>query len=163
MPTVEKLEKYDVQGENTEVKDEIRENVRGTLPAAKTKLMHTRSAFSDTDLKGRLATIEKGGTADNGVFSRYSESDLAVARLSVPLFDDSRSEASGGSGLAIVPYGDERSLVSQDSVRDVVLVESNEVITIPDGKTIPSGQGNKGTVNLTLDPVVQSPIKPILD
>ncbi|KAK2574373.1 Coiled-coil domain-containing protein 178 [Acropora cervicornis] len=111
MPTVEKLEKYDVQGENTEVKDEIRENVRGTLPAAKTKLMHTRSAFSDTDLKRRLATSEKGGTADNGVFSRYSESDLAVARLSVPLFDDSRSEASGESGLAIVPYGDERNLV----------------------------------------------------
>lgn len=146
MPTVEKLEKYDVQGENTEVKDEIRENVRGTLPAAKSKLMHTRSAFSDTDLKRRLATSEKGGATDNGVFSRYSESDLAVARLSVPLFDDSRSEASGGSGLAIVPYGDERSLVSQDSVRDVVLVESNEVITIQDGKTIPSGQGNKDLV-----------------
>lgn len=146
MPTLEKLEKYDAQRENTEVKDEITQNVRGTLPAAKTKLLHGRSAFSDTDLKRRLATSEGGSSADNGVFSRYSESDIAVARLNVPLFDDSRSEASGESGLAIVPYGDDRSLVSQDSVRDVVPVESNEMITIEDRKSIPSGQESKGTV-----------------
>ena len=145
MPTVDKLEKYDLQRQNTDARDETSENVSKTPAKAKQSLSVERSAFSDTDLKGRLAATGEESAVNNGVLSRYSDSNIELAKLTVPLGDDSRSEASGESGLAILLSSCDRSLVSQDSVREVVPAVSNEVVE-PDHNNIKSDQGKKGSV-----------------
>lgn len=142
MPTVDKLEKYDLQRQNTDARDETSENVSKTPAKAKQSLSVERSAFSDTDLKERLAATGEESAVNNGVLSRYSDSNIELAKLTVPLGDDSRSEASGESGLAILLSSCDRSLVSQDSVREVVPAVSNEVVE-PDHNNIKSDQGKK--------------------
>lgn len=117
----------------------------------KTKKSFTqRSAFSETDLKAKLPATEDGSTTKDGVLARYSESDIHLAKLDVPLVvDDTRSEVSGmsgGSGLAIVPFSDSRGLISQESGQDLVPVE-NEMVSVEDhDKNLK--QEEKGTCTL---------------
>lgn len=133
MPTVDKKGKYGVDARKGEVGDDVAsatesgQNNNWSPTKAKTSLTE-RSAFSESDLKAKLTATEDRSTAKDGVLARYSESDIQLAKLDVPLvFDDSRSEVSGlsgGSGLAIVPFSVGRSLISQESGQDVVPVES---------------------------------------
>ena len=150
MPTVDKTGKYDVEGKNAGDRDEKSfptqesQNV-GSSPAKAKKSLLERSAFSETDLKTRLAATEGGSTAKDGVLSRYSESDIQLAKLDVPFYDDSRSEASGGSGLAIVPSLNGRSILSQDSGRELVPAVSNEVTSVRERNEDSLEQEEKGT------------------
>lgn len=121
------------------------QNVGSSPPKAKKSLLE-RSAFSETDLKTRLAATEGGSTAKDGVLSRYSESDIQLAKLDVPFYDDSRSEASGGSGLAIVPSLNGRSILSQDSGRELVPAVSNEVTSVRERNEDSSEQEEKDIV-----------------
>ena len=144
MPTVDKTGKYDVEGENTGVKDGItivssESQDVDSRPAKAKQSLSERSAFSETDLKGRIADAEGENAAKDGFLSRYSDSNIQLAKLDVPFFDDSRSELSGGSGLAIVPSLDGRSLLSQDSGRELVPVVSTE-----DHDKDENGQEGKG-------------------
>lgn len=138
MPTVDKKEKYGVDAQKGEVGNEVASATESGQnnnwsPTKAKKSLAERSAFSESDLKGKLTATKDGSTAKDGVLARYSESDIQVAKLDVPLvFDDSRSEVSGlsgGSGLAIVPFLVGRSLVSQESGQDLVPVE-NEVDSV---------------------------------
>lgn len=150
MPTVDKTGKYDAEGENAGIKDGITlvssesQNVDSSPTKAK-KSLSERSAFSETDLKGRIADTKGDNAVKDGVLSRYSDSNIQLAKLDVPYFyDDSRSELSGGSGLAIVPSLDGRSLLSQDSGRELVPVVSNEIISTEDNDKDVNGQEGKG-------------------
>ena len=151
MPTVDKTGKYDVEGENTGDKDRITlvpsesQNVDSS-PAKAKKSLSERSAFSETDLKGRIAHAEGENAAKGGVLSRYSDSNIQLAKLDVPFCDDSRSELSGESGLAIVPSLDGRSLLSQESGRELVPAVSNEIIPTEDQDKDENGQEGKGIV-----------------
>lgn len=134
MPTVDKKGKYELEAQKSEVSNELTSATQ--VSAAKVKKSFTeRSAFSETDLKAKLTAAEKGNSAKDGVLTRYSESDIQLAKLDVPLvYDDSRSEVSGqsgGSGLAIVPFLDGRSLISQESGQDLVPVD-NEIVSVED-------------------------------
>lgn len=133
MPTVDKKGKYGVDARKGEVGDEVASATESGQnnnwsPTKAKKSLTERSAFSESDLKAKLTATEDRSTAKDGVLARYSESDIQLAKLDVPLvFDDSRSEVSGlsgGSGLAIVPFSVGRSLISQESGQDVVPVES---------------------------------------
>ena len=149
MPTVDKTGKYDVEGENTGVKDGItlvssESQDVDSRPAKAKQSLSERSAFSETDLKARIADAEGENAAKDGFLSRYSDSNIQLAKLDVPFFDDSRSELSGGSGLAIVPSLDGRSLLSQDSGRELVPVVSNEMVSTEDHDKDENGQEGKG-------------------
>lgn len=133
MPTVDKKGKYGVDARKGEVGDDVASATESGQnnnwsPTKAKKSLTERSAFSESDLKAKLTATEDRSTAKDGVLARYSESDIQLAKLDVPLvFDDSRSEVSGlsgGSGLAIVPFSVGRSLISQESGQDVVPVES---------------------------------------
>lgn len=133
MPTVDKKGKYGVDARKGEVGDEVASATESGQnnnwsPTKARKSLTERSVFSESDLKAKLTATEDRSTAKDGVLARYSESDIQLAKLDVPLvFDDSRSEVSGlsgGSGLAIVPFSVGRSLISQESGQDVVPVES---------------------------------------
>ena len=149
MPTVDKTGKYHAEGENTGIKDGITlvssesQNV-DSCPAKAKKSLSERSAFSETDLKGRIADAKGDNAVKDGVLSRYSDSNIQLAKLDVPFYDDSRSELSGGSGLAIVPSLDGRSLLSQDSGRELVPVVSNEIISTEVNDKDVNGQEGKG-------------------
>ena len=138
MPTVDKKGKYGVEAPKGEVGNEVTSATETSQnnnwsPTKAKKSLTERSAFSETDLKAKLTAAEGGSTTKDGVLARYSESDIQLARLDVPLvYDDSRSEISGlsgGSGLAVVPFLDGRGLISQDSGRDLVPVE-NEIVSV---------------------------------
>ncbi|RMX48295.1 hypothetical protein pdam_00014726 [Pocillopora damicornis] len=126
MPTVDKVGKYEIDGQKNPGNNEMPsapqngQNVSWSLSKSKKSPLE-RSAFSETDLKAKLAVKEEGVPLKGKVVTHYSESDVQLAKLDVPLFEDSRSEISGSSGLAIVPYFDGRSLVSQESGQDLVL------------------------------------------
>ena len=153
MPTVDKTGKYDVQAENIGATNGALatqgvQNVDSSNPPKAKKSLSERSAFSETDLKGRLAATEGGNTTKDEIFTRYSESNIQLAKLDVPLFDDSRSEASGGSGLAIVPSFDGRSILSQDSGRELVPAVSSEVIAAGEHDEVKLVQEGKGKLNV---------------
>lgn len=139
MPTVDKKGKYELEAEKGEVNNEVTSETQASQniwsPAKTKKSFTERSAFSETDLKAKLTATEKGSSSKDGVVTRYSESDIQLAKLDVPLvYDDSRSEVSGqsgGSGLAIVPFLDGRSLISQESGPDLVPVD-NEIVSEED-------------------------------
>lgn len=126
MPTVDKVGKYEIDGQKNPGNNETPsapqsgQNVSWSLSISKKSPLE-RSAFSETDLKAKLAAKEEGVPLKGKVVTHYSESDVQLAKLDVPLLEDSRSEISGSSGLAIVPYFDGRSLVSQESGQDLVL------------------------------------------
>lgn len=129
MPTVDNTGKHSVESKKAGISDGItfptQESQTVNRSAAKAKKsLSERSAFSENDLKGRLAASEQGNTIKDGIVTRHSESNIHLAKLDVPFFDDSRSEASGGSGLAIVPSLDGRSLLSQDSGREILPIVS---------------------------------------
>ena len=129
MPAVDNTGKYSVESKKAGISDGItfptQESQTVNRSAAKAKKsLSERSAFSENDLKGRLAASEQGNAIKDGIVSRHSESNIHLAKLDVPFFDDSRSEASGGSGLAIVPSLDGRSLLSQDSGREILPIVS---------------------------------------
>lgn len=129
MPTVDNTGKHSVESKKVGISDGItfptQESQTVNRGAAKAKKsLSERSAFSENDLKGRLAASEQGNTIKDGIVTRHSESNIHLANLDVPFFDDSRSEASGGSGLAIVPSLDGRSLLSQDSGREILPIVS---------------------------------------
>ncbi|XP_020616099.1 coiled-coil domain-containing protein 178-like [Orbicella faveolata] len=137
MPTVDKKGNYGVDARKGEVGNEVASATESgqnnnRSPTKAKKSLTGRSAFSETDLKAKFAATEDGSTTKDGVLARYSESDIQLVKLDVPLvFDDSRSEVSGlsgGSGLAIVPFSDGRSLISQESGQDLVPVE-NEMVS----------------------------------
>ncbi|KAL9979922.1 hypothetical protein ACROYT_G008441 [Oculina patagonica] len=132
MPTVDKKGKYELEAQTSEVSNEVTSATQASAAKVK-KSLSERSAFSETDLKAKLTAAEKGNSAKDGVLTRYSESNIQLAKLDVPLvYDDSRSEVSGqsgGSGLAIVPFLDGRSLISQESGQDLVPVE-NEIVSV---------------------------------
>ena len=150
MPTVNKKEKYGVDARKGEVGSEVTSATESRQNPTKAKKSLTeRSAFSETDLRVKLAANEGDSTAKDGVLARYSESDIHLAKLDVPLvFDDSRSEVSGlsgGSGLAIVPFSDSRSLISQGSGQYLVPVE-NEMVSLESRDTCKNlEQEGKGT------------------
>ena len=138
MPTVDKKGKYDLEAQKREISNEATSATQAsqnTWSSAKVKKSLTqRSAFSETDLRAKLTANEEGNPAKGGVVTHYSESDIQLAKLDVPLADDSRSEVSGqsgGSGLAIVPFLDGRSLISQESRQDLVPVD-NELLSVED-------------------------------
>ena len=135
MPTVDKKGKYGVDVRKGEVGNEVASATESGQnnnwsPTKAKKSFPERSAFSESDLKAKLTATEEGSNTKDGVLARYSESDIQLAKLDVPLvFDDStcRSEVSGlsgGSGLAIVPFSVGRSLISQESGQDLVPVEN---------------------------------------
>ena len=133
MPTVDKKGKYGVDVRKGEVDNEVASATESSQnsnwsPTKAKKSFPERSAFSESDLKAKLTATEEGSNTKDGVLARYSESDIQLAKLDVPLvFDDSRSEVSGlsgGSGLAIVPFSVGRSLISQESGQDLVPVEN---------------------------------------
>ena len=135
MPTVDKKGKYGVDVRTGEVGNEVASATESGQnsnwsPTKAKKSLTERSAFSESDLKAKLSATEDGSNTKDGVLARYSESDIQLAKLDVPLvFDDSRSEVSGlrgGSGLAIVPFSVGRSLISQESGQDLVPV-GNEI------------------------------------
>lgn len=137
MPTADKKEKYGVDARKGEVGSKVTSATESGQnnnwsPTKAKKSLTERSAFSETDLRVKLAANQGDSTAKDGVLTRYSESDIQLAKLDVPLaFDDSRSEVSGlsgGSGLAIVPFSDSRSLISQESGQDLVPVENEMVL-----------------------------------
>lgn len=137
MPTADKKEKYGVDTRKGEVGSKVTSATESGQnnnwsPTKAKKSLTERSAFSETDLRVKLAANQGDTTAKDGVLTRYSESDIQLAKLDVPLaFDDSRSEVSGlsgGSGLAIVPFSDSRSLISQESGQDLVPVENEMVL-----------------------------------
>lgn len=152
MPTVDKKGKYGVDAQKGEVGNEVTSATESSQnnnwsPTKVKKSLTERSAFSETDLKAKLTATEKDSTSKDGVLARYSESDIQLVKLDVPLvYDDSRSEISGlsgGSGLAIVPFLDGRSLISQDSAQDLVPVE-NEMVSV-EGHDKNLEQEGKGT------------------
>ena len=156
MPTVDKKGKYGVDARKREVNNEVASATESGQnnnwgPTKAKKSLTERSAFSETDLKAKLTATGDGSTTKGGVLARYSESDIQLAKLDVPLaFDDSKSEVSGlsgGSGLAIVPFSDGRSLISQESGQDLVPVE-NEIVSVEDhDKNLrPEGKGTCLTV-----------------
>ena len=133
MPTVDKKGKYGVDVRKGEVDNEVASATESSQnsnwsPTKAKKSLPERSAFSESDLKAKLTATKDGSNTKDGVLARYSESDIQLAKLDVPLvFDDSRSEVSGlsgGSGLAIVPFSVGRSLISQESGQDLVPVEN---------------------------------------
>lgn len=152
MPTVDKKGNYGVDARKGEVGNEVASATESgqnnnRSPTKAKKSLTERSAFSETDLKAKFAVTEDGSTTKDGVLARYSESDIQLVKLDVPLvFDDSRSEVSGlsgGSGLAIVPFSDGRSLISQESGQDLVPVE-NEMVSA-EGHDKNLEQEEKGT------------------
>ena len=152
MPTVDKKGKYDLEGQEGEVNNEMTsasQSSQNVWSATKSrKSLAERSAFSETDLKAKLAAKEEGIPAKGKVVTHYSESDIQLAKLDVPLFDDSRSEISGqsgSSGLAIVPFLDGRSLISQESGQDLVLPAHNEIVPEEDHDKDKLEQEGKGT------------------
>ena len=152
MPTVDKKGKYGVGARKDAVGNEVAsatessQNSNWSHTKAK-KSLTERSAFSESDLKAKLTTTKDDSNAKDGVKARYSESDIQLAKLDVPLvFDDSRSEVSGGSGLAIVPFSVGRSLISQESGQDLVPVE-NEMDSV-EGHHKNLEQEGKGTVQM---------------
>lgn len=145
MPTVDKTGKYDVDGKKAGAADGI------TLTTQESQNVDSSSAkrkksFSETDLKGRLAASEGANRSKDGVLTRYSDSNIQLAKLDVPLYDDSRSEASGESGLAIVPSFDGRSILSQESGRELVPAVSNEVVLADNHEEDKLEQEGKGNV-----------------
>ncbi|KAJ7387735.1 hypothetical protein OS493_001078 [Desmophyllum pertusum] len=76
------------------------------------------------DRKGKYEVeAQKGGVSN------------VLAKLDVPfIYDDSKSDVSGqsgGSGLAIVPFLDDRSLISQESGQELAPVD-NEIVSVED-------------------------------
>ena len=153
MPTVDQKGKYGVDARKGEVGNKVTtatesgQNSNWSPTKAK-KSLTERFAFSETDLKAKLAATEDASTTKDGVLTRYSESDIQLAKLDVPLvFDDTRSEVSGlsgGSGLAIVPFLDGRNLISQESGHDFVPVE-NEMVSVSEDHDKNLKQEEKGT------------------
>lgn len=158
MPTVGKAGNYGVEAENIGAEGGIASatsesklinNVASTANAKKS--LSGRSAFSDTDLKSKLSQGEGGDVAKDGVFSRYSESNIQLAKLDVPFPDDSKSETSGESGLAIVPSMEDRSLLSQNSGRELIPAASKEIMSTEDlvkDECIQEGKGTNFTHNI---------------
>ena len=147
MPTVDKVGKYEIDGQKNPGNNEMPsapqngQNVSWSLSKSKKSPLE-RSAFSETDLKAKLAAKEEGVPLKGKVVTHYSESDVQLAKLDVPLLEDSRSEISGSSGLAIVPYFDGRSLVSQESGQDLVLAHHEvAAVEIHDKDKLEEGRG----------------------
>ena len=156
MPTVDKQGKYEVDRQEREVNNEMTSEPQSgqTVSWGLKKSSIERSAFSETDLKEKLAAKEEGISAKGKVASHYSESDIELARLDVPLFEDSRSEISGGSGLAIVPYFDGKSFISQESGQDLVPVH-HEAVSAEDHDKDKLEHEGKGTSLLIKHPLFE--------